>query len=444
MLAMPAAAGSDRYAIVAGDPVQHRLQLRADRGPGCPRAPAPARPRAGTPAGRRTSVGNVARRSAPRSGGTTTAISHIVVALGTEPVERDGGGPGLVERAERLGGVRLEVFGEARLGLGSSSARFAGAQAGGSLAPGRVAQAVPEQPVGDRPGRTAPVRARLGSPGDPGTVLGTTGERQARRRRSPAPPAARRPRPSRPARGPAASSGARPATGLHAHRLARPARPSRARRPARRPTPASTPSEIRGDPPQLVDLRRGPCQRQAQRQPAGRQARAKIALISTSLIRNGCSRWTARVVVARPASAARPATGSGRTRRGSAAPTDRRRAPGRAADRAAPRRPSMSRQGRVPARRVVGAALPGVIDHQQAAAVRIARRRPGSGARPAPLGSSAAHAALADRAARRASRRQMRSSASAWTGGWIRPLVAGARGATALSSAQAHRSGPGK
>src|ERR1700733_6606294 len=38
----------------------------------------------------------------------------------------------------------------------------------------------------------------------------------------------------------------------------------------------------------------------------------------------------------------------------------------------------------------------------------------------------------------------VRNVAMAWTGGWQMPLVRGAEGASGLTSAEAHRSGPGK
>ena len=40
----------------------------------------------------------------------------VSVGLRSEPVERDGGRPGLVHRSERLGRERLEVLSETRLG----------------------------------------------------------------------------------------------------------------------------------------------------------------------------------------------------------------------------------------------------------------------------------------------------------------------------------------
>src|SRR5258707_909838 len=116
--------------------------------------------------------GNVSPISAPRSAGTTTAIPHMVtgrpremtirsgLCQEREPIKDNGGGPGLLERAERLGSVGVEVLGELSAWLGQQC-QVGGQQVGCRRVLALLLQAVPQEPVRHRPGRAAPVRTRV-------------------------------------------------------------------------------------------------------------------------------------------------------------------------------------------------------------------------------------------------------------------------------------------
>src|SRR5215208_203963 len=89
---------------------------------------------------------------------TPACPSWSVCASCGEHVEGDGCGPGLFRGAERFAGERLEVLCEAPL------RELLQGLAANTLSPltlSRAKQRPPEEPVGDRPDRTAPIAARV-------------------------------------------------------------------------------------------------------------------------------------------------------------------------------------------------------------------------------------------------------------------------------------------
>src|SRR5215207_7155131 len=110
----------------------------------------------------------VSKRNAQKMG--RKVYEPLVCAARGEHIEGDSGGPGLLTRAERLAGERLEVLCDA------PHREFLQGLAANPLGPfvlARAKQRPPQEPVGDGPYRTAPVAARVEA-----WLLGAGGRRQ--------------------------------------------------------------------------------------------------------------------------------------------------------------------------------------------------------------------------------------------------------------------------